>query len=57
MSISFLTIGIIAYILGINNLAGVTTAIGESMLYAFVLLAIASYLYSRFKQKTLQDPD
>lgn len=44
VSISFFVIGLLAYILGAYNIAGLSIDIGKIILIVFVILAILSFL-------------
>lgn len=43
-SISFFVIGILAYVLGAYNIAGLSIDIGKIMLIIFLVLAVLSFL-------------
>jgi uncharacterized membrane protein YtjA (UPF0391 family) len=42
--ISLIIIGLVAFILGANNIAGVTIELGRTILYLFLFLAIISFV-------------
>lgn len=45
-AIAFFVIGLIAFILGAGNIAGVSIEIGQTLLVVFLVLAVISYLIS-----------
>lgn len=44
-------IGILAFFLGANNLAGITFDLGRIVLFVFLVLAIAGFIISVFNGK------
>ncbi len=45
-AIAFFVIGLIAFVLGAGNIAGVSVEIGQTLLVVFLILAVISYLIS-----------
>jgi uncharacterized membrane protein YtjA (UPF0391 family) len=46
-SISFFILAIIAYILGANQIAGLSMEIGKILIVVFLILAVISFLFGR----------
>jgi uncharacterized membrane protein YtjA (UPF0391 family) len=47
-AIAFFVIGLIAILLGANNIAGVSLEVGKVLLLVFLVLAVISFLFSMF---------
>ena len=45
-SISFFIIGLLAVVLGANNIAGLSLEVGKLLLFVFVGLSVLSFLYT-----------
>jgi uncharacterized membrane protein YtjA (UPF0391 family) len=45
-AITFFIIGIIAMLLGLGNVAGVSVEVGKTLLFVFVVLAVISFVIS-----------
>ncbi|MGZ3652889.1 MAG: DUF1328 domain-containing protein [Bdellovibrionota bacterium] len=45
-SISFFLIGLLAVVLGANNIAGLSIEVGKTLLFVFVALSVLSFLYT-----------
>jgi uncharacterized membrane protein YtjA (UPF0391 family) len=50
-SIAFFIIGILAYVLGANNIAGISVELGKIILLVFLGLAVISFLFSMLTGK------
>ena len=48
-AISFFVLGLVAFLLGANGIAGLSVEIGRMLLVVFVILAVISFLLSMFK--------
>lgn len=46
-SIGFFILAILAYILGANQIAGLSMEIGKILIIVFVILAVISFLFGR----------
>ena len=49
--ITFFLIGILAYVLGANQIAGLSIEVGKLLLIIFVFMAIISFLINMLKGK------
>ena len=47
-AIIFFVIGLIAVLLGMGNVAGISIELGKTLLYVFLVLAVLSFLISIF---------
>lgn len=45
-AITFFIIGLVAMLLGMGNIAGVSVEVGKTLLYVFLILAVISFLVS-----------
>ena len=45
-SIAFFLIGLLALVLGANNIAGMSIEVGKLLLYVFLVLAVVSFLFT-----------
>ena len=51
-AIGFFVLGLIAILLGANNVAGLSMEVGRTLLYVFVVLAIISFVASMFSGRS-----
>lgn len=47
-AIIFFVVGIVAMLLGLGNIAGISVELGKTLLYAFLALSVISFLVSFF---------
>jgi len=48
-AIAFLIVGILAYVLGANNIAGLSVEVGTALMVVFILIAVVSFLLNIFR--------
>ena len=53
-ALAFFAIGLLAIVLGANNLAGVSIDLGKTLLTVFVVLAVISFVASLLTGKRLK---
>jgi uncharacterized membrane protein YtjA (UPF0391 family) len=51
-SFSFFILGLIALLLGANNIAGLSVEIGKTLLYVFLVLSVISFLAGLLRGKS-----
>ncbi len=55
-AIAFFVIGLIAVVLGANNVAGLSIEMGKIILYVFLALAVLSFLYTLLTGRKAKNP-
>jgi uncharacterized membrane protein YtjA (UPF0391 family) len=56
-ALAFFVIGLIAFALGANGIAGVSVEAGKVVLFVFLALSVISFLFSFFTGKRTEIPN